>query len=184
MWYSRTAIYSWVHACRYNFTLAFCLRSFLIKLWSVFHQILELQCCISPYPAATYRSDNGYEQDEPERDLMTWDGALRKSTMEFQHRSYNLLTCNCHSFVANNLNRLGFQASGWNVVNVAALILLKGRWVSKAAMVRSYLPFVIVFCLGVTFGGGTFLTFLAFFTFLLVGWFVLGTYCVRNLVQL
>lgn len=115
---------------------------------------------------------------------MTWDGALRKSTMEFQHRSYNLLTCNCHSFVANNLNRLGFQASGWNVVNVAALILLKGRWVSKAAMVRSYLPFVIVFCLGVTFGGGTFLTFLAFFTFLLVGWFVLGTYCVRNLVQL
>ncbi|KAK9165408.1 hypothetical protein Scep_000599 [Stephania cephalantha] len=46
---------------------------------------------------------------------------LRKSTREFQHRSYNLLTCNCHSFVANNLNRLGYGGSGkWNVVNLAA----------------------------------------------------------------
>ncbi|KAM7520129.1 hypothetical protein LguiB_019091 [Lonicera macranthoides] len=161
-----------------------CVDNFAFGAVARYIQISKEKCCISPNPAATYRSDNGYEQNEPERDLMTWDGALRKSTMEFQHRSYNLLTCNCHSFVANNLNRLGFQASGWNVVNVAALILLKGRWVSKAAMVRSYLPFVIVFCLGVTFGGGTFLTFLAFFTFLLVGWFVLGTYCVRNLVQL
>ena len=140
------------------------------------------QCCISPYPAA-YRSEDGFH-DEPQRDLLTWDDALRKGTQEFQHRSYNLFTCNCHSFVVNNINRLGFQAGGWNVVNLAVLIFLKGKWVSKASMVRSYLPFVIVGGLGLTFGGATFLTFLAFFTFLIVGWFLLGTYCFRNLIQL
>ncbi|GFY87959.1 RTE1-homolog [Actinidia rufa] len=93
-------------------------------------------------------------------------------------------TCNCHSFVANNLNRLGFQSGGWNVVNLAVLIFLKGRWVNKASIVRSYLPFVTVYGLGLTFGGWTFITFLAFFIFLLVGWFLIGTYSFRNLIQL
>ncbi|KAI4327672.1 hypothetical protein L6164_020102 [Bauhinia variegata] len=117
-------------------------------------------------------------------DIRTWDDALRKGTQEFQHRSYNLFTCNCHSFVANNLNRLGYLSSGWNVVNLAIFILFNGRWVSTASMLRSILPFVVVFFLGVTFGGLTFLTFLFFFTCVLVGWFLLGTYCFKNLIQL
>ncbi|KAI8537068.1 hypothetical protein RHMOL_Rhmol10G0306000 [Rhododendron molle] len=141
------------------------------------------KCSICPQLAA-YRSEEAYRQDEPSRDLSTWDDALRKGTQEFQHRSYNLFTCNCHSFVANNLNRLAFQSGGWNVVNLAVLIFLKGQWVNKASIVRSYLPFLVVFSLGVTIGGWTFITFLAFFTFLLVGWFLLGTYCFRNLILL
>lgn len=123
-------------------------------------------------------------QAEPGEDELTWDGALRKSTQEFQHRSYNLFTCNCHSFVANNLNRLGFLSGGWNVVNLAVLILFKGRWVSTASMVRALLPSVVVFALGLAFGGLTFLTYLALFTCLLVGWFLLGTYCFKDLIHL
>ncbi|KAA8531933.1 hypothetical protein F0562_006350 [Nyssa sinensis] len=160
-----------------------CVDNFTFGAVARYIQISKEKCCISPHPDA-YRSEYGYEQDEPRRDALIWDDAIQKSTQEFQHRSYNLFTCNCHSFVANNLNRLGFQAGGWNVVNIAALIFLKGRWVNKASMVRSYLPFVIVFGLGLTFGGWTFLTFLAFFTFVLVGWFLFGTYCFRNLIQL
>ncbi|KAK9165412.1 hypothetical protein Scep_000603 [Stephania cephalantha] len=81
---------------------------------------------------------------------------LRKSTREFQHRSYNLLTCNCHSFVANNnLNRLGYGGfRKWNVVNLANQILFKGRWVNRATIVRTFLPFVIVSAIGLMVGGG------------------------------
>ncbi|XP_022984318.1 protein RTE1-HOMOLOG [Cucurbita maxima] len=133
-------------------------------------------CCI-----VTRRSE---EDEFREGEISTWDDALRRSTQEFQHRSYNLLTCNCHSFVANNLNRLGFRTGGWNVVNLAALIFLKGRWVSKGAVIRTLLPFVVVFSIGLALGGTTFLTFLAFFNVFLVGWFILGTYVFKNLVQL
>ncbi|KAH7849232.1 hypothetical protein Vadar_014957 [Vaccinium darrowii] len=154
-----------------------CVDNFTFGAVARYIQISKEMCCICPHLAA-------YRRDETSRDLLTWDDALRKGTQEFQHRSYNLFTCNCHSFVANNLNRLAFQSGGWNVVNVAALIFLKGQWVNKASMVRSYLPFVVVFSLGLTIGGWTFTTFLAFFTFLLVGWFLLGTYCFRNLILL
>ncbi|XP_038722301.1 protein RTE1-HOMOLOG isoform X2 [Tripterygium wilfordii] len=140
-------------------------------------------CCLSP-PESVFDDQGQYQQNGIGSDTLTWDGALRKSTQEFQHRSYNFLTCNCHSFVANNLNRLGFHAGGWNVVNIAALIFLKGHWVSKASMVRSYLPFVIVSGLGLTFWGFTYLTVLALIIFFLGGWFLLGTYCFKDLIQL
>jgi len=118
------------------------------------------------------------------RSQNTWDDALRKSTQEYQHNTYNILTCNCHSFVANNLNRLEFGGGGWNVVNIAAMILMKGKWVSKKSMVQSYLPFVIVSSVGIFFGGVGFVAFLGLFAFVLVGWYLLGTYCFRNLIKL
>ncbi|KAK7307509.1 hypothetical protein VNO77_40639 [Canavalia gladiata] len=146
-------------------------------------QIPQEKCCI-PLGQSVYSGEEYYMQDETRGDLRTWDDAIRKSTQEFQHRSYNLFTCNCHSFVANNLNRLGFLSGGWNVVNLAIFILFNGHWVSKASMLRSILPFVVVFFLGVTFGGFTFLKFWFFFTSILIGWFLLGSYCFKNLIQL
>lgn len=160
-----------------------CVDNFAFGSVTRYLQISKEKCCISPYPSV-YNSEDGYIPDEPGREVSTWDDALRKSTQEFQHRSYNLLTCNCHSFVANNLNRLGLHSGGWNVVNLAALIFLKGRWVSTGSMVRSVLPFFISFALGLAFGGLTFLTYWAFFTCFLVGWFLLGTYCFKDLIQL
>ncbi|GMY12150.1 protein RTE1-HOMOLOG [Fagus crenata] len=160
-----------------------CVDNFAFGSVTRYLQISKEKCGISPYPSL-YNSEDGYIPDEPGREGLTWDDALRKSTQEFQHRSYNLFACNCHSFVANNLNRMTFNSGGWNVVNLAALIFLKGRWVSTGAMVRTFLPFVIAFALGLAFGGSTFLTYWAFFTCFLVGWFLLGTYCFKNLIQL
>ncbi|XP_038884143.1 protein RTE1-HOMOLOG [Benincasa hispida] len=156
-----------------------CVDNFTFGAVARYLQINRDKCCIS-----THRSEEELREVDHGREISTWDDALRRSTQEFQHRSYNLLTCNCHSFVANNLNRLGFRIGGWNVVNLAALIFLKGRWVSKGAVIRTFLPFVVVFNIGLAVGGTTFLTFLAFFTFFLVGWFILGTYVFKNLVQL
>ncbi|XP_054824163.1 protein RTE1-HOMOLOG isoform X3 [Prosopis cineraria] len=143
----------------------------------------EKQCCIPSFQSA-FGGEDQFMRDETSGDLRTWDDALRKSTQEFQHRSYNLLTCNCHSFVANNLNRLGFLSGGWNVVNLAIYILLNGSWVCTASILKSVLPFTVVVFLGITFGGFTFLAYWSFFTFALFGWFLLGTYCFKNLIYL
>ncbi|XP_065860071.1 protein RTE1-HOMOLOG [Euphorbia lathyris] len=143
----------------------------------------ELDCSISLQHYA-FSNEDQYNMNANGRDTLTWDAALRKSTQEFQHHAYSLFTCNCHSFVANSLNRLGFHSGGWNVVNLAALMFLKGQWVNTGSMVRSYLPFVLVCGVGLILGRLTFLSFLAFFNFLLVGWFLLGTYFFKNLIQL
>ncbi|KAG6494726.1 protein RTE1-HOMOLOG-like [Zingiber officinale] len=116
---------------------------------------------------------------------MTWDDALRKSTQEFQHRSYSLFTCNCHSFVANNLNRLMYRGhEGWNVVNIAAFIFLKGTWVRRASLLQTYIPFLLVFGIGVFLGTTKFLLGILAFAVVLIGWFLVGTYCFKNLIQL
>ncbi|KAM0975335.1 hypothetical protein ACFX13_018669 [Malus domestica] len=149
-----------------------CVDNFAFGAATRYIQISKEKCCAIPDPSE-YLSEDQYGQNERGSDIKTWDDALRKGTQEFQHRAYNLFTCNCHSFVANNLNRLGFRSGGWNVVNLAALIFLKGQWVSTAAVVQSLLPFLITFCLGVALAGSTFLKYLGFFTALLVGWFLL-----------
>ncbi|KAJ8770695.1 hypothetical protein K2173_021342 [Erythroxylum novogranatense] len=140
------------------------------------------ECSLSHYPSS-FQSKDQYGVSSG-RDPVTWDDALRKGTQEFQHYAYSLFTCNCHSFVVNNLNRLGFQCGGWNVVNLAVFVFLKGQWVSTGSMVMSYLPFLVVCGMGLILGGATFATFFSFFVILLIGWFLLATYCFKDLIQL
>ncbi|KAK4262118.1 hypothetical protein QN277_027717 [Acacia crassicarpa] len=161
-----------------------CVDNFAFGAPTRYIQISKGKCCIPSHRSAFSGEDDQFMQDETSEDMRTWDDALRKSTQEFQHRSYNLLTCNCHSFVANNLNRLAFLSGGWNVVNLAIYVLLNGSWVSKASILKSVLPFAVVFFLGITFGGFTFLAYWSFFTFALIGWFLLGTYCLKNSIYL
>ncbi|KAL8503965.1 hypothetical protein ACS0TY_022629 [Phlomoides rotata] len=115
---------------------------------------------------------------------ITWDDAVQLSQRSFEHRTYNLFICNCHSFVANFLNRLAYQGSmNWNMVNVAALILLNGKWVDAFSVLRSFLPFMVVLFLGIFMVGWPFLIGLFSFSFLLVGWFLLGTYVFKNMLD-
>ncbi|KAL0330431.1 UNVERIFIED_CONTAM: protein REVERSION-TO-ETHYLENE SENSITIVITY1 [Sesamum radiatum] len=115
---------------------------------------------------------------------ITWDDAIQSSSRHYEHKSYNLFTCNCHSFVANCLNRMCYGGSmNWNVVNVAALILCKGKWVDGFSVLRSFMPFVVVVCFGIFMVGWPFLVGLFSFSFLLIGWFLLGAYCFRNVAD-
>ncbi|EPS63984.1 hypothetical protein M569_10800 [Genlisea aurea] len=112
-----------------------------------------------------------------------WDEALMRSTQEYQHRSYNILTCNCHSFVANCLNRLGFRDRNWNVVSLAVFAFLGGRFVGKSGAVRTFLPFAAASAVGIALAGVAYFGYLAAFLCVLVGWFVVSTYCFRNVVH-
>lgn len=114
---------------------------------------------------------------------LSWDDALNTSMRQFQHKFYNLFTCNCHSFVSRCLNRLAYDGSlNWNVVNLGVLILWKGRWVDKMSVVRSFSPFLVVVCIGIFMAGWPFLVGMAIFSAVLLGWFVFGTYCVQGLI--
>lgn len=144
-------------------------------------QLSTQQCCFPPHLSG-HKCKHGFRHAELGT-AMSWDNALQSCTNHFQHKTYNLFTCNCHSFVANCLNRLAYQGSiSWNVVNVCVLIILKGRWVNKMAVARSFSPFLVVFCIGLLVAGWPFVVGMCAFSLLLVGWFVLGSYFSKNLV--
>ncbi|XVE53906.1 hypothetical protein DITRI_Ditri03aG0039900 [Diplodiscus trichospermus] len=145
-------------------------------------QLDREKCCFPPNLAG-HTCKRGY-QHAAYGTAVTWDDALSSSVRHFERKSYNLFTCNSHSFVANCLNRLCYSGSmDWNMLNVAALVLFKGRWVDSMSIIRSFLPFTLVLCLGLVLVGWPFLVGLFSFPLLLIGWFLLGTYCVKTLLE-
>ncbi|KAG8086229.1 hypothetical protein GUJ93_ZPchr0010g8999 [Zizania palustris] len=144
-------------------------------------QLDRKKCCF-PANLAAHVCAASYEHSETGT-AISWDDALQSGARRFEHKCYNLFTCNSHSFVASCLNRLAYDGSvEWNVLSLAALVWLRGRWVGKMAVVRSFLPFAAVACVGVLMAGWSFLIGMAVFSSLLLGWFVLGVYCVKGLV--
>ncbi|KAI7741586.1 hypothetical protein M8C21_019863 [Ambrosia artemisiifolia] len=145
-------------------------------------QLDREQCCF-PSNLASHTCKHRYKHAE-RGVAISWDDAIHSSRRHFEHKSYNLFTCNCHSFVAICLNRMSYGGSmDWNMVNVAALVLLKGRWVNYMAVVRSFLPFTVMVCFGISFVGWPFLIGLLMFCLLLIAWFVVGTYCLKTLLE-
>ncbi|KAI5061117.1 hypothetical protein GOP47_0023622 [Adiantum capillus-veneris] len=134
-------------------------------------QIVDQVCSSSPNHTQVHRA-------------LSWDDALRSTMQQFQHTSYSLFTCNCHSFVASCLNKLAYRGlADWNVIKAVFLILFEGQWVNKGAIVRSFAPFVIVMSLGIFLSGWPFLIGWAIFNLVLIGWFVVGTYMIKGLIR-
>ncbi|CAN0857848.1 Protein REVERSION-TO-ETHYLENE SENSITIVITY1 [Linum grandiflorum] len=141
-----------------------------------------IQCCF-PRNRAGHTCKHGFMHTE-NGSAITWDDALHASTRFYETKTYNIFTCNCHSFVANCLNRVCYGGSmNWNMLNVATLVLLKGNWIDWKSVVRSFLPFVVVLCLGVSLVGWPFIMGLLCFFLILIGWYVICTYCVKNLLE-
>ncbi|XAR70800.1 hypothetical protein NMG60_11027801 [Bertholletia excelsa] len=144
---------------------------------------LDRELCCLPSNLVTHTCKFRYRHNEFGTGI-TWDDALQSSKHHFESKSYNIFTCNCHSFVANCLNRLCYGGTmDWNMVNVATLILIKGQWVDILSVIRSFLPFILVICLGVFVVGWAFLIGLFSLSLLLIGWFLMGTYCAKSLLE-
>ena len=57
---------------------------------------------------------------------------------------YNLFGNNCHQYAAHAMNLAGYQGKrDWNMVHVAANVLIKGRWVSPWAAAKTWGPFCV-----------------------------------------
>lgn len=145
-------------------------------------QLRKMQCSFSSQ--LTDEMCATRPNDAQDNAALSWDDALRSSMQQFQHTSYSLFTCNCHSFVANSLNKLAYRGMGnWNVIKAVFLVLFQGRWVNKGAIVRSFAPFVVVMGLGLYFARWPFLIGWAVFNVVLIGWFVVGTYLLGGLIR-
>uniref|UniRef100_A0A3N7H8P8 LRAT domain-containing protein n=1 Tax=Populus trichocarpa TaxID=3694 RepID=A0A3N7H8P8_POPTR len=155
----------------------------LVLLLDIFNLIENREQCCFPPNLTGHTCKHGYKHSEYGT-AITWDDALQSSMRHFDHKTYNLFTCNCHSFVANCLNRLCYGGSmDWNMIDVAVLILFKGHWIDWKSIVRSFLPFAVALCIGVCLVGWPFLVGLFSFSLLLMGWFLLGTYCFKSLLE-
>ncbi|XP_074288229.1 protein REVERSION-TO-ETHYLENE SENSITIVITY1 isoform X1 [Silene latifolia] len=147
-----------------------------------YFQLDRRQCCFPPHLSA-HTCKQRYKHHEYGTTI-SWDDALHTSMRHYESKSYNLFTCNCNSFVANCLNRLCYGGSmGWNMINVAALVLFKGKWVDGVSILRSFMPFLFVLCLGIYMVGWPFLVAWLSFSSLLLVWFIVGTYFVKDMLD-
>lgn len=145
-------------------------------------QLDRRQCCFPPNLSG-HTCKQRYKHHEYGT-AISWDDALLLSTHQYEHKWYNLFTCNCHSFVANCLNRLCYGGSmSWNMLNVAALVLWKGQWVDVMSIMRSFLPFLVVLCIGVYMVGWPFIVGQLSFALMLLTWFVFATYFAKDILE-
>ncbi|KAH0460013.1 hypothetical protein IEQ34_010676 [Dendrobium chrysotoxum] len=145
-------------------------------------QLDRKQCCF-PANLSSHTCRQPYQHAEGGT-AISWDYALDICTQQYQHKYYNLFTCNCHSFVSKCLNQLAYNGHvRWNLLNLVVLILWKGQWIDGMSVFRSFFPFAFVVCIGILMAGWPFLIGMVSFSVLLIGWFLVGTYCVKSLLD-
>jgi hypothetical protein len=83
----------------------------------------------------------------PETDATRWDTAIQQANEVYRHRMHNICCDNCHSHVANALNRIPVHAYGiehWDMVKLAALVFFQGRFLSTRGIYAQFGPFTIM----------------------------------------
>lgn len=74
-----------------------------------------------------------------------YDRAVAEASDIYKGRMHNLCCDNCHSHVATALNMMRYQDSeNWNMVSLAVLMLVKGKYVSCGAVIKTWTPFLIL----------------------------------------
>lgn len=127
-----------------------------------YYQIDRQQCCFARNFGG-HTCNQSYQHAESGT-AISWDDAVQLSRRHFETRTFNLFSCNGHSFSANCLNRLSYEGSiYWNMITVGVLIMSKGQWVDGWSILRSFLPFIVMLCLGALMIGWAFP--IAMFTF-------------------
>jgi len=70
-----------------------------------------------------------------------WDSGVAEASEIYSHRMHNLFCDNCHSHVARALNIMQYdQSTSWNMVNLCFLMLIKGKNISMAGCLKTWLP--------------------------------------------
>lgn len=74
-----------------------------------------------------------------------WDRAVYEASEVYKTRTHNLICDNCHSHVAHALNLMNYKASSkWNMIWLAFFMLIRGKFVSFAGFLKTWLPFLII----------------------------------------
>eukprot|EP01025_Chloroclados_australasicus_P032339 TRINITY_DN32791_c0_g1_i1.p1 TRINITY_DN32791_c0_g1~~TRINITY_DN32791_c0_g1_i1.p1 ORF type:complete len:232 (+),score=4.70 TRINITY_DN32791_c0_g1_i1:80-775(+) len=82
-----------------------------------------------------------------------WDLLLQRSIQVYQSRVYNFVGDNCHCFVAHFMNNARYaNKQRWNMISLAAMMFIYGKYVSMWGFLYTWIPFIVVIGLGGLFG--------------------------------
>jgi hypothetical protein len=82
-----------------------------------------------------------------------WDDAIQEANQVYRGRMHNICCDNCHSHVANALNRMpitAYRIKKWDMVKICFLVFFRARFLSPSAILIQFGPFcvlVLVICL-------------------------------------
>nr|CAI5860580.1 unnamed protein product [Callosobruchus analis] len=77
--------------------------------------------------------------------VVGWDAAVTEASDIYKGRMHNLFCDNCHSHVATALNLMNYNnSSSWNMIKLAILMIVHGKYVSLIRFLKTWLPFTII----------------------------------------
>eukprot|EP00033_Pygsuia_biforma_P001219 GCRY01001382.1.p1 GENE.GCRY01001382.1~~GCRY01001382.1.p1 ORF type:complete len:192 (+),score=5.94 GCRY01001382.1:144-719(+) len=78
------------------------------------------------------------------RTKVEYDSALSETATEFEQRTYNFFSNNCHDFVCVILNRLYYSGRRWGIFLLGATLFFCGSFVSFGRFVQTVLPSILL----------------------------------------
>lgn len=80
-----------------------------------------------------------------ERERKQYDLAIDSGTNHYNSREYSLCCNNCHSYVADCLNKMKYKdRNNYNMISVWWMILVNGKYISCGGWFKSYIGFIVV----------------------------------------
>ncbi|XP_044745254.1 transmembrane protein 222 [Coccinella septempunctata] len=77
-----------------------------------------------------------------------WDNAVTEASDIYKGRMHNLFCDNCHSHVATALDLMKYKdSSDWNMIKLAFLILIYGKYVSFGRFFQTWVPSVLFYAI-------------------------------------
>ncbi|KAG7198836.1 hypothetical protein KM043_001804 [Ampulex compressa] len=74
-----------------------------------------------------------------------WDAAISEASEIYKTKMHNICWNNCYSYTATALNLMLYDNSGnWNMLKLAFLVTLRGKYVSFSGFVKTWLPFSLL----------------------------------------
>ena len=80
-----------------------------------------------------------------QREFNDYDKAVESATIKYNKMEYNFFTNNCHSFVANALNKLKYKGrSDYTMVDVWWILCTKSKYLSWGDLIKTYSGFLFI----------------------------------------
>eukprot|EP00743_Colponemidia_sp_Colp-15_P008207 GILK01008901.1.p1 GENE.GILK01008901.1~~GILK01008901.1.p1 ORF type:complete len:189 (+),score=11.13 GILK01008901.1:36-569(+) len=78
-------------------------------------------------------------------DTKTYDLSIQGADSKFGNEMHNIFCNNCHSHVADALNRMRYRGkTDWTMLSVWWQLCVRSKYVSTGAFIKTYLGFLIV----------------------------------------
>ena len=80
-----------------------------------------------------------------QKQINEYDKMIEESRNNYEKQMYNLITNNCHSFVANVLNRINYKGrNNYSMFDIWWFFSTKSKYLSWIDLLKSYSGFIVI----------------------------------------